>query len=58
MTEDINMDNFNFYSPTEFVLGKGRAAETGYFVKKFGGFMELDRNDVTGIYRIAAHASL
>ena len=25
---------------------------------KFGGFMELDRNDVTEIYSIAAHASL
>ena len=27
------MNNFNFYSPTEFVFGKGRAAEAGYFVK-------------------------
>ena len=31
------MENFNFYSPTEFVFGKGRAAETGHFVKKYGG---------------------
>ena len=31
------MENFNFYSPTEFVFGKGRAAETGSFVKKYGG---------------------
>ena len=31
------MDNFNFYSPTEFVFGKGRAGEAGYFVKKYGG---------------------
>ena len=31
------MDNFNFYSPTEFVFGKGRAAEAGHFVKKYGG---------------------
>ncbi len=32
-----NMENFNFYSPTEFVFGKGRAAEAGNFVKKYGG---------------------
>lgn len=31
------MENFNFYSPTEFVFGKGRAAEAGNFVKKYGG---------------------
>ena len=31
------MENFNFYSPTEFVFGKGRAAEAGRFVKKYGG---------------------
>jgi len=31
------MDNFNFYSPTEFVFGKGREAETGKYVKKYGG---------------------
>ncbi len=31
------MLNFNFYSPTEFVFGKGRAAEAGHFVKKYGG---------------------
>lgn len=31
------MNNFNYYSPTEFVFGKGRAAEAGYFVKKYGG---------------------
>ena len=31
------MNNFNFYSPTEFVFGKGRAAEAGHFVKKHGG---------------------
>ena len=31
------MENFNFYSPTEFVFGKGRAAEAGHFVKKYGG---------------------
>ena len=31
------MENFNFYSPTEFVFGKGRAAEVGSLVKKYGG---------------------
>ena len=31
------MDNFNFYSPTEFVFGKGRENEAGQLVKKFGG---------------------
>ena len=31
------MDNFNFYSPTEFVFGRGRENECGRYVKKFGG---------------------
>ncbi len=31
------MENFNFYSPTEFVFGKDRAVEAGHFVKKYGG---------------------
>ena len=31
------MDNFNFYSPTEFVFGKGRESECGKYVKKNGG---------------------
>ncbi len=31
------MDNFNFYSPTEFVFGKGREHECGALVKKYGG---------------------
>ncbi len=31
------MDNFNFYSPTEFVFGKGRECECGKYVKKYGG---------------------
>ena len=31
------MDNFNFYSPTEFVFGKEREHETGKYVKKYGG---------------------
>ena len=29
------MDNFNFYSPTEFVFGKDRATECGKYVKKY-----------------------
>lgn len=31
------MDNFNFYSPTEFVFGKSRENEAGAYVKKHGG---------------------
>lgn len=31
------MQNFNFYSPTEFVFGKDRENECGKYVKKFGG---------------------
>ena len=31
------MDNFNFYSPTEFVFGMGRENECGELVKKYGG---------------------
>ena len=31
------MNNFNFYSPTEFVFGKGRENEVGSLVKKHGG---------------------
>lgn len=31
------MQNFEFYSPTEFVFGNGRAEETGRYVKKYGG---------------------
>ncbi len=31
------MENFNFYSPTEFVFGKDRENEVGALVKKHGG---------------------
>ena len=31
------MENFNFYSPTEFVFGKGREVECGELVAKYGG---------------------
>ena len=31
------MDNFNFYSPTEFVFGKGSEEKCGELVKKHGG---------------------
>lgn len=31
------MENFNFYSPTEFVFGKERENECGKYVKKHGG---------------------
>lgn len=31
------MNNFTFYSPTYFVFGKGEEANTGKYVKRFGG---------------------
>ncbi|MBQ3916124.1 MAG: iron-containing alcohol dehydrogenase [Ruminococcus sp.] len=31
------MDNFQFYSPTEFVFGKGTENDAGKYVKKHGG---------------------
>lgn len=31
------MNNFTFYSPTKFVFGKNKEAETGKLVKQFGG---------------------
>lgn len=31
------MEQFNFYSPTEFVFGQGREAEAGKYVRKYGG---------------------
>jgi len=31
------MENFNFYSPTEFVFGMNRENECGVLVKKYGG---------------------
>ncbi len=31
------MDNFNFYSPTEFVFGQERENEVGKYIKKYGG---------------------
>ena len=31
------MDNFNFYSPTEFVFGANRENEARQMVRKFGG---------------------
>lgn len=31
------MENFNFYSPTYFAFGKGKEAEVGTLVKRFGG---------------------
>ncbi len=31
------MNNFNFYSPTEFVFGKGAENDCGKYVKKYGG---------------------
>ena len=31
------MENFNFYSPTEFVFGRERENECGKYVRKYGG---------------------
>ena len=31
------MNNFQFYSPTEFVFGRGTETEAGKYVKKHGG---------------------
>lgn len=31
------MENFNFYSPTEFVFGRGRENECGEYVRKYSG---------------------
>lgn len=31
------MDNFQFYSPTEFIFGKNTESECGKYVKKYGG---------------------
>ncbi len=31
------MDNFNFYSPTEFIFGRDTENECGKYVKKYGG---------------------
>lgn len=31
------MNNFKFYSPTEFIFGKGTQKETGKSIKKYGG---------------------
>ena len=31
------MNNFNFYAPTYFAFGKGKEAEVGALVKRFGG---------------------
>lgn len=35
------MDNFNFYSPTQFIFGRERENEAGKFVKRFGGIRIL-----------------
>ena len=31
------MNNFQFYSPTEFVFGKDTENQAGFYVKKHGG---------------------
>lgn len=37
MKGEVVVENFNFYSPTEFVFGKGREVECGELVAKYGG---------------------
>ena len=44
------MDNFNFYSPTEFVFGLGDG--------RTGGFVQLSSEDVRSIYKNAAKATV
>lgn len=36
------MDNFSFYSPTQFVFGKNTENQVGELVKKYGGTKEFD----------------
>ena len=31
------MDNFQFYSPTEFIFGRDTESKAGEIVKKYGG---------------------
>ena len=31
------MNDFDFYSPTYFVFGRGRECDAGKYVKQFGG---------------------
>ena len=45
------MDNFNFYSPTEFVFGRNRENETGKYVKKFGGSKVLIHYGSGSVFR-------
>ena len=35
------MDNFEFYSPTRFVFGRGAEEKTGALVRKYGGTKAL-----------------
>ena len=35
------MDNFEFYSPTRFVFGRGAEEKTGALVRKYGGTTAL-----------------
>ncbi len=37
----VTMDNFEFYSPTRFVFGRGAEEKTGTLVRKYGGTKAL-----------------
>ena len=45
------MDNFTFYSPTQFVFGKGTENESGAYVKKFGGSKVLIHYGSGSVFR-------
>ena len=59
------MDNFQFYSPTEFVFGSGEEQKAGMLVKKYGGSKVLlhfgggsaERSGLLGRIRDALHTS-
>jgi len=59
------MNNFQFYSPTEFVFGKGTENEAGFYVKKHGGSKVLlhygggsaERSGLLGRIRASLQAS-
>ena len=52
------MNNFNFYSPTEFVFGKGRENECGGLVKKYGGSKVLIHYGGKSAIRSGLHARM
>ncbi len=45
------MDNFQFYSPTEFIFGRDTEIQTGEYVKKYGGTRVLIHNGGGSVVR-------